>query len=72
VYSGASSITATTINGTLVIIGGSSDKQVKLGTAATTGSGSGIGAASGAQGPGTGVDLDASVKVRRLLWLRIE
>jgi type IV pilus assembly protein PilY1 len=72
VYGGASSVTATTINGSIVIIGSSSDKQVKLGTAATTGTGSGIGAASRAQGPGTTVDLDASVKVRRLLWLRIE
>jgi hypothetical protein len=72
VYGGASSVTATTINGSVVIIGGSSDKQVKLGTAATTGSGSGIGAATGAQGLGTTVDLDASVKVKRLIWFRME
>ena len=72
VYGGASSLTAATINGSIAIIGSSSDKQVKLGTAATTGTGSGIGAATGAQGNGTTVDLNAAVKVRRLLWIRIE
>lgn len=72
VYGGASSVTAATINGQIVIIGGSSDKQVKLGTAATTTSGSGIAAASGAQGTGKAVDLNSAPKVTRLLWLRIE
>lgn len=72
VYGGASSVTAAVINGSIVIIGSSSDKQVKLGTAATTGTGAGIGAASSAQGNGTTVDLDAAVKVRRLLWFRVE
>jgi hypothetical protein len=72
VYGGASSLAATMMNGSIVIIGSSSDKQVKLGTAATTGTGSGIGAATSAKGNGASVDLSSAVTVRRLLWLRIE
>lgn len=72
VYGGASSLTAATINGSVVLIGSSSDKQVKLGTAATSGTGTGIGAANSAQGTGTVVDLNAVIKVTRLLWFRIE
>jgi hypothetical protein len=60
------------MNGSIVLIGSSSDKQVKLGTAATTGTGSGIGAATSAKGNGASVDLSSAVTVRRLLWLRIE
>ena len=71
-YGGASSVAATTINGSIVIIGSSSDKQVKLGTAATTGTGSGIGAATVAQGLGTTVDLGASAKMSRQIWLRTQ
>lgn len=72
VYGGASSIAAATINGAITFIGSSSDKQVKLGTAATTTTGSGIGAATSAQGTGKGVDLTSTATVKRLLWLRIE
>ena len=72
VYGGASSLTAATINGSIVIIGSSSDKQVKLGTAATTGTGSGVAAASVAQGTGATVDASAATNVRRLLWLRLQ
>lgn len=72
VHGGASSVTAGMVNGSFVIIGSSSDKQVKLGTAATTSSGSGIGVAIGAQGLGTTVAIDSSGKVRRLLWVRME
>ncbi len=72
VYGGASSVVAGNVNGSLVVIGSSSDKQVKLGSAATSGTGSGVGASTSSLGTGKSVDLASGVTVKRLLWIRIE
>jgi hypothetical protein len=71
-YSGASSLVSGSVGGTTVIYSGGADKQVKLGTAATTSSGTGIGAASGTLGAGTSIAVGGTMKVTRNLWLRTQ
>ena len=70
-YGGASSLVAGSVGGSMVIYAGSSDKQVKLGTAATSSAGTGIALSSGSLGTGTAVTVNVA-KVSRLLWLRTQ
>ena len=71
VYGGASSLVAGSVGGSMVIYAGSSDKQVKLGTAATSSAGTGVALSGGSLGAGTAVTVNVA-KVSRLLWLRTQ